>query len=138
MVAPLEGVLTRKMGAPGKYVFSFNPGDVLKVPRKARSRTTCLRALFSTPPFPSLFASGRLRLPPSPHRWSWLGCAPRAVVEPMWGVLPLDFMHDLRELHTFGILFGVPENPYIPSLDFADFCEIKKKAISFRAPYDCA
>jgi len=126
----VKGLFSRK--GSDKIIFSFNPNGLLTHPSLAT--------------FPSHSFSGvvydtdvLVQFSIRPPRYSsdtpfpCIKCVKSSIgtsvplIEPVNNILPSSFIQDLAENPVFNFLLGIgiPENPYLPSLTFQEFCEFK-------------
>jgi hypothetical protein len=126
----VKGTFVRK--GTDKVTFSFNPNGLLTNPSLSTFFTHSFAGLVYDC---EVLAQFSIRPPrfSSEVAYPFIKCIKSQVglsvplVEPKSNILPLSFIRDLAENPAFNFLLGIgiPENPYLPTLSFQEFCDFR-------------
>ena len=117
-----------------KITFSFNPGSFFTHPIRASFATRFSPPVSFESEVVAQFITRHPRFSsevpfPSVKAVRAISGSTLIVPEPSTNILPPTFIKDLSESTVFNILFGIgiPDNDFLPSLDFKDFCTFKSE-----------
>ena len=137
----LRGTFSRK-GADGA-VFNFNPNGLLSYPAHGNFN---IRSFENIPFDVEVIAEFAVRASKFSSEASrpYIKNIKAAIgtrityVEPLLNVLPNLFVQELADFKDFGFFagIGIPENPFLPSLSFDDFCFLKEGPVVWKRVAD--